>query len=448
MNERSRWLKSLQRSLQEWIRLQDEQEVLQASALGAWMSFAAVMGLILAAALYAPGASELFALPPGPALACVLPTLVCGLVFSLLHRRRQHLEWWGWLIISLGTGLVHFCQAALAALSAMPGAVVFAALYLFTVTSHGRLHRVTLRHPYLAVTTLLALLAALTLRRSDQHLALFVIVGLAALSGQLYLGTFAVKHDQTRAEAERLRAAVQAQMLDQQERDMGRLSDAMMQILGYNHDIANVLMSAGTAADMLEGMDPRQPSQYPEYRELVQELRQGLGRIRSMVLEIRQHGRRTMHSEPEPVAVGPLLESVRDSLHYRYPEVEVALEVEEAARLRVQVRGGQGTLRRVVENLMLNACEGNGQQGATRVQVRAQRGQKGVELAVEDDGPGFREEQLAGPIEGLSTTKVNGTGLGLYTSERLVRASGGRLVRSNRPGGGASVRINLPGGVA
>jgi two-component system, NtrC family, C4-dicarboxylate transport sensor histidine kinase DctB len=67
---------------------------------------------------------------------------------------------------------------------------------------------------------------------------------------------------------------------------------------------------------------------------------------------------------------------------------------------------------------------------------------------VEDDGPGFREEQLAGPIEGLSTTKVNGTGLGLYTSERLVRASGGKLVRGNRSSGGASVRITLPGGVA
>ena len=66
------------------------------------------------------------------------------------------------------------------------------------------------------------------------------------------------------------------------------------------------------------------------------------------------------------------------------------------------------------------------------------------ELLIADDGPGFPAEKLKAPIEGLSTTKPNGTGLGLYTSECLIRASGGTLERHNRPTGGAQLRILLP----
>jgi C4-dicarboxylate-specific signal transduction histidine kinase len=67
-----------------------------------------------------------------------------------------------------------------------------------------------------------------------------------------------------------------------------------------------------------------------------------------------------------------------------------------------------------------------------------------LRLSVRDDGPGFSGDQLGSGPKPFGTTKPNGTGLGLFTSERLVHACGGTMKRANRPEGGAEVTIELP----
>jgi C4-dicarboxylate-specific signal transduction histidine kinase len=62
---------------------------------------------------------------------------------------------------------------------------------------------------------------------------------------------------------------------------------------------------------------------------------------------------------------------------------------------------------------------------------------------VRDDGPGFPPDVLGRPVAPFVTTKPAGLGLGLYTAERLARASGGSLERANLPGGGAAVTLFL-----
>lgn len=59
------------------------------------------------------------------------------------------------------------------------------------------------------------------------------------------------------------------------------------------------------------------------------------------------------------------------------------------------------------------------------------------------DGPGFSPAALATAIAAFDTSKPSGTGLGLYTTERLILASGGTLTRGNGVDGGAVVRIRL-----
>jgi C4-dicarboxylate-specific signal transduction histidine kinase len=333
------------------------------------------------------------------------------------------------------------------ALSALPGAPVFGAFFLFTASVHGRNLRATPSQPFPMLGTLLALLAALPLSVSEGHLALFGLIGPASLTAGLYLGTFAVQHDRATAEAERLRAAVQAQLLDAQEQDVGRLSQALVEILGYNHDINNSLMSAGSAADMLSVVGvQRNTLGRKDFEELVKDLNESLGHIRDMVTEIRQKGRRHAGREPESVDLAPVLDAVRASVGLRFPEVDVKVELTRDEPLRALVRGGVTTLRRVVENLVLNACEGDGTRGAAKVQIaaRTEPFSGRLELVISDNGPGFAPEKLKAPIEGLYTTKPHGTGLGLYTAECLLRASGGQLERQNAPTGGAVLRILLP----
>ncbi|QRK10783.1 HAMP domain-containing histidine kinase [Archangium violaceum] len=441
-----RWRRLLQESFKHWVRSQDTQEVLAASSLRAWLISALIMPAVLALATWAPGAERFFDLSFVKALACLAPSMALGVGFALLHRGRQRIETWGWLYLLTGTAALQFSLAALMALAAMPGAMVFAAVLLFVAGYYGRLHRVAPSQPFVALGSVVALGLAALMARTDEHVALFAVMGPLAIILEMYTGAFALKHDQARAEAEQLRAAVQAQILEQQERDVGRLSQAMVQILGYNHDINNTLMSVSAAADMLSIMGvQRNTLPRAEFEELVRELNDGLARIREMVIEIRQKGRRSVNSEPENVHVVPVLESVRTSLGWRFPDVNIQVKVEEQAS-HALVRGGVTTLRRVVENLVLNACEGDGRQGAATVNIlaRTEPFSGRLELLIADDGPGFPPDKLRAPIEGLSTTKPNGTGLGLYTSECLIRASGGTLERNNRTPTGAQLRILLP----
>jgi signal transduction histidine kinase len=443
----ARWRRTIQAAFKRWTRAQDATEVLTASTLEGWLSLGVLVGAGLCAADYAPGAKTFFGLPLQKSLPYFLPCFVLGVTFALVHRRRQRIAWWGWLHILLGNTSLHFFLASMMALSQPPGATVFAALLLFSTAVHGRMHRVTLRTPFLALGTVLAVVLAALIHRPVEHLALFALVGPTAVMAELYLGIFAMKHDMARRETEQLRAAVQAQMLDQQERDMGRLNQALAQILGYNQDINNALLSATSVADLLlvKGVQ-RNALPRVEFEALVRELKDSLGRITYMVTEIRQKGQRLVSRSPEDVDVPPVLESVRTSLGLRFPEVHIQVKVEGDEPLRASLRGGLTTLRRVVENLVLNACEGDGTRGAAQVDIcaRLEPHTARLELVIEDDGPGFPVEQLKAPIEGLSSTKPNGTGLGLYTAECLIRASGGTLERTNRPRGGAQLRILLP----
>jgi C4-dicarboxylate-specific signal transduction histidine kinase len=111
----------------------------------------------------------------------------------------------------------------------------------------------------------------------------------------------------------------------------------------------------------------------------------------------------------------------------------------------VRVRGGAATLYQILEELALNAAEGNGRRGALHVEV-AVAGDPAAESAairIADDGPGLPQALLGRPVEPFTTTKAYGVGLGLYTAERLARASGGSLRLENPPAGGAAVTVYL-----
>jgi C4-dicarboxylate-specific signal transduction histidine kinase len=112
---------------------------------------------------------------------------------------------------------------------------------------------------------------------------------------------------------------------------------------------------------------------------------------------------------------------------------------------RVLLRGGEESLRVILENLVANACEGDGARGARSVEVAVapRPGGGEVDLAVSDDGPGLRADLLAAPVRAFVTTKPDGTGLGMYTASRLAAASGGELLRENRAEGGARVTLRL-----
>ncbi len=91
-------------------------------------------------------------------------------------------------------------------------------------------------------------------------------------------------------------------------------------------------------------------------------------------------------------------------------------------------------------NLVNNSLEA----GATEVTVHLITSADGLDIRVQDNGPGFKPEQAQKMMEAFYTTKSHGTGLGLAVVQAVVKAHQGEF--SIRPAGqsGAVARIQLP----
>jgi signal transduction histidine kinase len=106
------------------------------------------------------------------------------------------------------------------------------------------------------------------------------------------------------------------------------------------------------------------------------------------------------------------------------------------------VDGDPVQLRQVLLNLLQNAVHATSPRGEVRVVAAAADG--GIEVAVEDSGPGVDATTMRRLFEPLITTKAQGIGLGLALVKRIVERHGGSVGYQPRPGGGARFTVRLP----
>jgi signal transduction histidine kinase len=99
-------------------------------------------------------------------------------------------------------------------------------------------------------------------------------------------------------------------------------------------------------------------------------------------------------------------------------------------------------LKQVFINLILNAFDAMPQGG--RLDISARRVRGGVEIFVQDTGPGIPAELVPNIFEPFVSTKTGGTGLGLTVSYTIVTAHGGTLELLPEIGPGACFRVFLP----
>ena len=97
-------------------------------------------------------------------------------------------------------------------------------------------------------------------------------------------------------------------------------------------------------------------------------------------------------------------------------------------------------LRQAIWSLLENAADVS----QSAVSLAAERDGREVAICVRDEGPGFREDQLAKVGKLYQSTKGPGHGLGLFLAVNVARRLGGRLVAANLQPRGAEVRMVLP----
>lgn len=98
---------------------------------------------------------------------------------------------------------------------------------------------------------------------------------------------------------------------------------------------------------------------------------------------------------------------------------------------------------RIVENLVSNAIRHT--PAGTAIWIEARTSGAGVEIVVEDEGPGVPDELKVKVFEPFSKVSLDPdhSGLGLSLVAQFAKRHGGEAWVEDRPGGGASFRVRL-----
>jgi signal transduction histidine kinase/CheY-like chemotaxis protein len=103
-------------------------------------------------------------------------------------------------------------------------------------------------------------------------------------------------------------------------------------------------------------------------------------------------------------------------------------------------------LQQVLMNLMLNGIEAMRETGGELTIASTKVEHDQLLIAVSDSGVGLPDDQAERIFDAFFTTKMQGTGMGLSISRRIIESHGGRLWASPNAGRGAIFQFTLPGG--
>lgn len=151
----------------------------------------------------------------------------------------------------------------------------------------------------------------------------------------------------------------------------------------------------------------------------------------------------------DDVPVARLFERLRNRHEPALTEKRLTLETA-AAPDTLTVRADEKRLEQALQNLVANAARHTPEGG--QINVRARPVDAGVQIAVEDTGPGIPPEHLPRvfdrfykvDVSRTGTTLPSGSGLGLSIVRAIIERHGGSIHAGDGPAGGARFEIFLP----
>lgn len=198
----------------------------------------------------------------------------------------------------------------------------------------------------------------------------------------------------------------------------------------FRHDIRNSVTAALGHLDLIAD----DPSSADRSIEIVQ---RRIDRIAELSEAARQLDELESHSTTEPVDLLALVRDRLEDLRRTYPAVEFETDLPSEATV-----AANDLLASVLDNVLLNAIEHN--DGEPEVRVTIARDEPSVELRIEDDGPGFSENELSVHADANETAMRHSDGIGLWLARWIVDSYGGDLSIGNAETGGAVVTVELP----
>jgi signal transduction histidine kinase len=218
-------------------------------------------------------------------------------------------------------------------------------------------------------------------------------------------------------------------------------------VSNVSHELRAPLHTIGGFVQLLlDGKVTDQTTQ-KECLETVFRQTQQLTRLIDDLLDVSRMEAGRMQLNKAPTQMHGVIQEIVSELQSLAVPKRITLTDQTMERLPL-VLGDAQRLGQVVRNLVHNAIKFTPENGHITVSGSSTADQ--VVIAVEDNGTGIPAEAMSHlferfyQVDGSSTRRVEGTGLGLYICRQLVTAHGGSIWVDSEPGKGSTFRFSVP----
>ena len=207
-------------------------------------------------------------------------------------------------------------------------------------------------------------------------------------------------------------------------------------VAGVAHDMKTPLVAIGGFSRLVQKMLKKDDPAYSKLNIVIEETK----RLEIMVKEMLDFSRPLQLDRSQ----ADINKAIQES-------IAVVSEAPESSKVQIDMHlsnnlppvSFDGTrMRQVLINLLMNAVQASPEGETVTVTVCQKGGYIGIELSDNGCGiPGKQREEIFAPF---STTKKEGTGLGLPIAKKIIEAHKGHLELLDNPEKGVTFRVSLP----
>ncbi len=247
----------------------------------------------------------------------------------------------------------------------------------------------------------------------------------------------------------------QARMMEQE-----RLASLGQMVGGIAHNLKTPIMSiSGSTSAVDKLIDESEeslgdPDVTPEdYREIYGEMRDWLNKVREacaymsdIITAVKGQAATMSGSEQADFSIDAMLKRVSLLLRHELQGSGCKIVFHNGISRDVFLHGDINSMVQVINNLVQNAIDASKPSGGGEISIELYQGSGNLNILVRDHGGGVPPDIKPLLFRQMITSKgVQGTGLGVFISNSIIRAKfDGRMWLEDNPGGGSVFGISIP----
>ncbi len=216
-------------------------------------------------------------------------------------------------------------------------------------------------------------------------------------------------------------------------KELQKEKNLRMSLFKITHEIKNPITVCKGYLDMFDVDDPKKSKKY------VSILQNEIKRVLILLEDFLSLNK--IKIEKDIMDLNLLLSETIDNFNILLREKNIKKEIN-ISEDELYINADYNRLSQVIINIIKNSIEAIDRNGKIKIYTK-QKDNK-VKIYIEDNGKGMNEEELKKLKQIFFTTKNNGTGLGVYLSNEIIKAHNGTINYSSKKNQGTKVTITLP----